>query len=319
MGIAKIIEFRPVRPVTDCAAALLAFLNAKTAARASARTCADYRHFIRQFFTAYPAAWNDPAAMRYSFMNWIAQPDIAPATYNLRLIYLRAFWHWCIDEGIQPPAPDPFRDIKRRPDAGKFRDIDAAKVKELLAMPDRKTWIGLRDYALMLFTLDTAARPGEALQLIPADFDLSSFAVSIPAPVAKTRRPRIIPFSPSTAAALDDLARNRPPEWKDTAPVFASVTGRRLTVERWNDRLKLYSLKDGFTFKPYDLRHASCTLHLRAGMNGETLQRLMGHSTPAMTQRYIHLTDDDLKKAQALTSPVENLAPRGKRAPRQAK
>ena len=168
MGIAKIIEFRPLRPVTDCAAALLAFLNAKTAARASARTCADYRHFIRQFFTAYPAAWNDPAAMRYSFMNWIAQPDIAPATYNLRLIYLRAFWHWCTDEGIQPPAPDPFRDIKRRPDAGKFRDIDAAKVKELLAMPDRKTWIGLRDYALILFTLDTATRPGEALQLTAA-------------------------------------------------------------------------------------------------------------------------------------------------------
>lgn len=319
METARIIDFIPARPVTPYAVALSSFLNVKTAARSSPRTCADYRERITRFFTAYPDAWDSPAAMRTAFLNWIARPDIAPATYNLRLIYLRAFWYWCISEGIQPPAPDPFKGIKRRPDSGCFRDIDAAKVKELLDLPNRKTWIGLRDYALILFTLDTAARPGEALQLIPADLDLSSFAVTIPANVAKTRRPRIIPFSPSTAAALDDLQRNRPPEWKDTAPVFASVTGRRLCVERWNERLKLYRLKDGFTFKPYDLRHAACTLHLRAGMNGETLQRLMGHSTPTMTQRYIHLTNDDLKKAQALTSPVEILAPRGKRAPRRVK
>ena len=313
---ANIIQFHVVQPATPLDRALSSFLSVKTAARKAPSTINDYRRFISQFYRLYPAAWDNPATMRAAFMNWIAQPDIADATYNLRLIYLRAFWHWCVEEEIQPPRPDPFRGIKRRRDAGKFRDIDAARVKELLTLPDRKTWIGLRDYALILFTLDTATRPGEAVQLTPADFDLTSFAVTIPAHVAKTRRQRIIPFSPSAAAALDDLQRRRPPQWKDTAPVFASVTGRRLCVDRWNDRLKRYRLHDGFTFKPYDLRHAACTLHLRAGMNGETLQRLMGHSTPTMTQRYIHLTNDDLKKAQALTSPVETLAPRGKRAPR---
>ncbi len=311
----NIIQFHIEKPVTPCASALSSFLNVKTAEQKSPGTIKDYRRFVRQFFRLYPAAWDSPAAMRASFLNWIAQPDIAPATYNLRLIYLRAFWHWCVDEEIQPPRPDPFRGIKRRPDRGSFRDIDASKVKELLSLPDRRTWIGLRDYALILFTLDTAARPGEALQLIPADFDLSSLMVTIPASVAKTRRQRIIPFSPSTAAVLNDLALHRPSEWKDTAPFFASISGHRLGVDHWNDRLRHYRLKDGFTFKPYDLRHAACTLHLRAGMNGETLQRLMGHSTPTMTQRYIHLTNDDLRKAQALTSPVEALVPRGKRAP----
>ena len=312
----NIIQFHIEKAVTPYAAALESFLNMKLATRKSPGTIKDYRRFICLFFRLYPDAWNTPANMRAAFMRWIAQPGIADATYNLRLIYLRAFWHWCIEEEIQPPRPDPFRGIKRRPDRGKFRDIDAAKVKELLEIPNRKTWIGLRDYALILFTLDTATRPGEALQLLPACFDLSSFAVTIPAHVAKTRRQRIIPFSPSTAAALDDLLRHRPPQWKDTAPVFASVTGRRLIVDHWADRLRKYRLRDGFIFKPYDLRHAACTLHLRAGMNGETLQRLMGHSTPTMTQRYIHLTNDDLKKAQALTSPVELLAPRAKRAPR---
>ena len=311
----NIIQFHIEKAVAPCAAALSLFLNVKTAEQKSPSTIKDYSRFIRLFFRLYPAAWDSPTAMRAAFLNWISQQNIAPATYNLRLIYLRAFWHWCIEEEIQPSHPDPFRGIKRRPDRGRFRDIDAAKVKELLSLPDRKTWIGLRDYALILFTLDTATRPGEALQLIPADFDLSSFVVTIPASVAKTRRQRIIPFSPTTAAILKNLALHRPLQWGDTSPVFASISGHCLGVDHWNDRLKRYRLKDGFSFKSYDLRHAACTLHLRAGMNGETLQRLMGHSTPTMTQRYIHLTNDDLRKAQALTSPVEALVRRGKRAP----
>ena len=82
---------------------------------------------------------------------------------------------------------------------------------------------------------------------------------------------------------------------------------------------KKYCLNDGTTFKPYDLRHAACTLHLRAGMTGEVHQRLMGHHGPQMTQRYIHLTTDDLRKEQALSSPVGRLVPARKRAPRKIK
>ena len=220
---------------------------------------------------------------------------------------------------LRPLGLRLFRGLKRRSAPGRFCDIDAAKVKELLALPDRSTWAGLRDYALILFTLDTAARPGEALQLLPADFNFSSLAVVIPAHAAKTREERIIPFSPTTAAALRHVMQRRPREWDADVFVFASVTGRRLAVERWNDRLKGYRLQDGTAFKPYDLRHAACTLHLRAGMSGEVLQRLMGHHGPQMTQRYIHLTADDLRKEQALSSPVGRLVPARKRAPRKIK
>ena len=303
-------------PVTSIDEAAQSFLTCKTAAKAAPKTCKEYAKTIRQFFAAFPQAWSSPLKMRTAFLSWLSQ-EVAPATYNLRLIYVRAFWRWCVDEGIQQPEPDPFRGLKRRSAPGRFRD--AAKVKELLALPDRSTWAGLRDYALILFTLDTATRPGEALQLLPADFNFSSLAVVIPAHAAKTREERIIPLSPTTAAALRHVIQRRPREWDAEMYVFASVTGRRFAVERWNDRLKGYRLKDGTTFKPYDLRHAACTLHLRAGMSGEVLQRLMGHHGPQMTQRYIHLTADDLRKEQALSSPVGRLVPARKRAPRKIK
>ena len=318
MTLARTLFLRSNGPVTEFEEALDCFLTYKTAIGTAPYTRRGYAQMIRQFFTLCPPAWNSPLQARTAFLSWLGE-DIAPATYNLRLIYVRAFWRWCVEERFQPPEPDPFRGLKRRKDPGHFRDIDAAKVKELLTLPDRSTWAGLRDYALILFTLDTAARPGEALQLMPTDFNFHSFAVVIPAYAAKTREERVIPFSPTTAAAVLEVIRKRPREWDADTCVFSSISGRRLSVGHWNCRLKDYLLEDGTTFKPYDLRHAACTLHLRGGMSGEVLQRLMGHHGPEMTQRYIHLTIDDLRKEQALSSPAELLVPARKRAPRKIK
>lgn len=291
------------------------FLDFKKAMKSAPRTVKEYGYTLYSFYRDNPDAWEGPLQMRTAFLSWISQ-DIAPATYNHRLIYVRAFWRWAVEEGIQPPTPDPFRKLKRQSDPGKFRDIDAARIAELLTLPDKTTWTGLRDYTLILFTLDTATRPGEALQLIPSDFCLTDYTATIPAAVAKTREKRTLPFSDLTAQYIKRFMSVRPNSWKDDTPFFASVNGKHLEVRKWGLRLREYPLSRGTIFKPYDLRHAACTLHLRAGMSGEALQRLMGHHSPQMTQRYIHLTVDDLREQQSISSPVEKLLQRQTKAPR---
>lgn len=159
------------------------FIILKQASGSACVTLEDYQWTLNHFFSHYPQAWSGPSAMREAFLSWINK-RIAPATYNQRLVYVHAFWRWCVEEGIQPPEPDPFRGLKRRKDRGHFRDIDAAKVKELLTLPDRSTWAGLRDYALILFTLDTAARPGERFNFC------RSISTSFPSRLRfRTRRP----------------------------------------------------------------------------------------------------------------------------------
>jgi integrase len=292
------------------------FLMLKQATGTAELTLIDYKWTLQYFFDHFPDAWQTPQKMRTAFLTWISEKEFSPATYNQRLIYTRAFWKWAVSEGLQPEEPNPFRDLKRRNAPGRFMDISADKVKELLTLPDRSTWAGLRDYALILFTLDTATRPGEALQLRTEHFNFSSLLVTIPACSAKTREERIIPFSPATGITLKRFAHFRPVEWENNIPFFANERGGCLTVDQWHRRLKCYRLSDGSFFKPYDLRHAACTLHLRAGMSGEVLQRLMGHKGPQMTQRYIHLTVDDLQKQQAITSPVVQFLPSGHNARR---
>jgi site-specific recombinase XerD len=52
----------------------------------------------------------------------------------------------------------------------------------------------------------------------------------------------------------------------------------------------------GVEAKAHDLRHSRATNLLRMGLDIRALQVFLGHSSIAMTERYTHLTEVDLKK-----------------------
>ncbi|HII67125.1 MAG TPA: hypothetical protein HA302_03765 [Thermococcaceae archaeon] len=106
----------------------------------------------------------------------IFQIDIKPATFNLRRVYLKAFFDFLVRENIIEKNPI---DFKKRKDEGRARAIPIEILKELLSAPDKKSYAGFRDYCLILFMLDTGIRPGEALKLKKEDFNLASFEVTI--------------------------------------------------------------------------------------------------------------------------------------------
>jgi site-specific recombinase XerD len=56
-------------------------------------------------------------------------------------------------------------------------------------------------------------------------------------------------------------------------------------------------------FRIHDLRHSFASRVKRGGADLYVVQRLLGHSSPLMTQRYAHLQPDDLRAA------VERAAP----------
>ncbi len=60
----------------------------------------------------------------------------------------------------------------------------------------------------------------------------------------------------------------------------------------------------------HQLRRFFATECIRAGMDVLSLQRLLGHSTLAMTAIYTRLVSDDLAAAHAKASPADRLAAR---------
>ena len=77
--------------------------------------------------------------------------------------------------------------------------------------------------------------------------------------------------------------------------------------------MKDYAARLGKAITPYHLRHAAALGMLRRGMNVFALRDMMGHADLSTTQKYLALTLDDLRKAHAESSLVDEVAPRRRR------
>ncbi len=166
--------------------------------------------------------------------------------FNLRRVYLKAFFDFLVRENVIEKNPV---DFKKRKDEGRARAIPIEVLKELLNAPDKKSYAGFRDYCLILFMLDTGIRPGEALKLKKEDFNLASFEVTIPDNVAKTRKKRTLPLSPVVAKEIKKLLFLQPLEWRDTT-VFCGFEGKELSTASFGRRLKEYSHQIGYKITP---------------------------------------------------------------------
>lgn len=283
--------------------ALQAFLFWKKAQGISTTTNNDYKRHVNYFFNRYSESWQNPI-LKHSIMEYMSD-NIKPATFNLRLIYLRSFFEWSINEKYL--EFNPLEGFKTRRAQSRIVDISEEALQRLLTLPDQSTYAGLRDYALLIFTLDTGLRPKEALSLLKEDFDLRYSVVTIPAEQAKTRVSRTLPILPPTAQAINSLLKARHPAWQKDIPVFCSSEGTHLARSSWRRRLDIYSDKLGVKIRPYDLRHVFALLYLRSGGNAFSLQKTLGHTDMAMTKRYINLSGDDLQEIHLTASPLNRL------------
>ncbi|MEC0328762.1 tyrosine-type recombinase/integrase [Paenibacillus macerans] len=293
------------------AEALGGFLTWKRAQGISDQTYEDYNKHVRLFFKRFPDAWTSVKELKASLFKHLAEEEIMPATFNNRLVYLRTFLSWCVKEGYL--SENPVANIKKRKDEGRVVNIDAEILQRLIELPDQKTFTGLRDYALILLTLDTGIRPKESFGLLPVDFNSKAYEIYVVAKVAKTRVSRTLPISEFTTQAIKRLLAVRPEEWGPDVPIFCTWEGGPMNRFTWGDRIEMYSKKLGVHIRPYDLRHAFAIEYLRGGASAFALQRTLGHADMKMTQRYVALLDDDLKADHTKASPLNRLIVQKKR------
>jgi site-specific recombinase XerD len=101
--------------------------------------------------------------------------------------------------------------------------LEKAELDALLRAPDRRTTLGVRDHALLLFLYNTGARADEAARLTVGNLQLgTSASVRI---LGKGNKWRVCPLWPATVAALRPFAADAQPD----DPVFRGRTGKPLT------------------------------------------------------------------------------------------
>ena len=288
------------------------YLLVKQAQGLADRTIEDVRYHVTLFLDRTSIKSRDYELLRTAVLEYFASTaSLSPVTFNIRRKVLKGFFSWMKSEKMIPG--DPLEGIKRLKEDELPRSVEEDTLRRLLTVPNKTTFAGLRDYALILLTMDTGIRPKEACGLQMEDFDLKTLDVMIPAHVAKTRLSRTLPLSSITGEAVSGLISARHPLWDKTVPVFCTEDGTTLTHNAWDRRMDIYSQKLGVKVQPYALRHTFALMYLRHGGNAFSLQKTLGHTTLTMTRRYVALTQQDLRSQHDLASPLKSLLPKRNR------
>ncbi|MGC4066111.1 MAG: tyrosine-type recombinase/integrase [Polyangiaceae bacterium] len=135
--------------------------------------------------------------------------------------------------------------------------------------------------------------------------------------LGKGRKERIAPIGAQAERALREYLAVRdqlfPPKVDPNAEgaLLVGRTGRRLTV-RWIQRLVQHYGMEGAgrpDFHPHALRHSCATHMLEGGADLRSIQEMLGHSSLSTTQRYTHVSMDELTRVYDAAHPLARKAP----------
>jgi integrase len=179
-------------------------------------------------------------------------------------------------------------------------DLTPAQIKDLLTAIDND--IHPQAGTMMKLALFSGMRRGEMLKLRWKHIDFDRGFINIIDP--KGGPDQKIPFNDAARELLDKHPRTK------SAFVFPGGRGRQLVnISKPVNKIKK---KAGLPakFRPlHGLRHVFASMLASSGqVDMYTLQKLLTHKSPLMTQRYAHLRDETLKKASNLAGDIINHA-----------
>ena len=199
--------------------------------------------------------------------------------------------------------------------------ISPAEFERLVAAPSTKAPTGLRNAAAIAAMYHCGLRVSEVVGLSPRDIDLEARELRVRN--GKGGRDRDLPIP---AAAIPHLA-----SWADARPesrfFFCTVSegarhraGEQLStryvramVYRCAETAEVTKRTDDnreVPINPHVLRHSYATHLLASGVHVRAVQQLLGHSSLATTEVYLHVRPEELRAAvDAAYSQPEPAAP----------
>ncbi|ORE97081.1 MULTISPECIES: tyrosine-type recombinase/integrase [Aurantimonadaceae] len=194
--------------------------------------------------------------------------------------------------------------------------LDADEMAALLAAPDRSTWAGRRDHALLLLAVQTGLRASELVGLTLGDVVLGTGAHI--RCLGKGRKERATPLRRDTAKLLATWIGADKDECR---PLFPSIRGERLSRDALEHLVRKHCLTaaricpsiGAKRVTPHTLRHSNAMDLLHHGVDPAVIALWLGHENVETTQIYIHA--DMRMKQKALARVAAPPTPSGRFRP----
>lgn len=237
------------------------------------------------------------------FIESLENRGLSNTTINIKLRYIRAFFNLLEKEGMTNNVP--MAGIKLRKErTDTIRPLSDQDVITLLKQIDQRKFLGKRNYVCTLIMLGTGIRPSELLGLYVDDWQ--EFHIIVRDEIAKDGKQRILPLSTGVVKELYKYVKIRG-DWGGKW-LFPCHEGGKFTTHGLYQALKKYAKKGGVDpklIKPYAFRHTFAINYLRSGGDVFKLQKILGHSSLAMTRRYVQWSERDLSEGIDNVSPAE--------------
>jgi integrase/recombinase XerD len=275
----------------------------------AAASLASYRRDLRGW-RAWLAARNASllGVRRGDFEQWLADQFSAKAkatSVARRLSALRRFYRFQLERGAI--GEDPTLRVRAPKKPRRLpKQLSEVQVEALLAAPDTRTPLGIRDRAMLETLYATGLRVSELTGLKRSQVAHDAGVVRV---VGKGSKERLVPMGDEAVAWITRyLAEVRPglAGGAKRDEVFLTMRHGPLTRQAFWALVKRYAVRAGIpkaALSPHVVRHAFATHLLNHGADLRVVQLLLGHADITTTTIYTHVARERLKRLHAVHHP----------------
>ncbi len=222
---------------------------------------------------------------------------MGPRSQARHVFSARAFYRFALREGLVPR--DPTENL-RPPKAFTAlpRYLTPPQVDALLAAPDVRTPVGLRDRAILEVMYATGLRASELTGLTTEGVDMELGVVRV---LGKGRKERLVPLGREARRWVKRYVGDARPGFargRASPLVFLSGRGGRLSPTGLWGLVRRHAVTAGVAgvLTPHVLRHSFASHLLERGADLRALQAMLGHADISTTQIYTHVTRERLRQ-----------------------
>ena len=298
----------------------------------SPHTLSAYRHNLGEFFSYISEreakeGRNKPifpqdidVMMIRDYLGYLFRKRNKKASMARKLSALRSFFKYLVKHNVVATNPcDGVSTPKQEKPVPHFLPVD--DMFRLLDGVPAGSLLGMRNLAILETLYSTGIRVSEASGLNVCDVDTGQGMIRVR---GKGNKERMIPIGQKALTAIglyremiEKVKQNRrelqgkenkyaiETERGDKTPLFLNKNNGRLSTRSIQRMLDTIAGRSGISIpvSPHVFRHSFATHLLNAGADLRVVQELLGHESLSTTQKYTHVTIDQLMETYDRSHP----------------
>ena len=231
------------------------------------------------------------------------QNDYSPRSINRKISVLKSYFKYLKKKGLI--SKNPMSKIVSPKMRKRLPEFIREKHMEDLdrIMSNSLEFSDIRNELIISFLYELGLRRSELIGLQDSDINFDRLTIKV---LGKGNKERIIPMSSDLSKKIENYLSVRIQEFDEPCPsLFVTDKGKKLYPKFVYNLCTNYlkSVSSNQYLGPHVLRHTFATHLANNGADLNAIKELMGHSSLAATQVYMHNTIEKLKEIYSKSHP----------------